>query len=89
MVTVETDYCRERYVDREEDHMVHDNTICTQPQEGQGGCFGDSGGPLVVNGLLAGAVSWGVSCALGYPDVYARVSSHMDWINETLDETIL
>lgn len=84
MVTVETDYCRERYVDREEDHMVHANVICTQPQEGQGGCYGDSGGPLVVNGLLAGAVSWGVSCAVGYPDIYARVSSHMDWINETI-----
>ena len=30
---------------------------------------------------LIGVVSWGIGCGLpGYPDVYARVTDVMDWI---------
>lgn len=42
--------------------------------------MGDSGGPLTSGGSLHGAVSWGVACARGFPDVYSRVSAHRDWI---------
>ena len=42
--------------------------------------MGDSGGPLVSQGSQAGIVSWGIPCAVGRPDVWARVSSHRDWI---------
>lgn len=48
-------------------------------------CMGDSGGPLVVGTgggrTVIGAVSWGIACAVGSPDVFARVSSHRPWIN--------
>src|SRR5688572_16660810 len=48
-----------------------------------GTCFGDSGGPLTVvrdSGCpeLIGALSWGPHC--GGPNVFTRVSAHVDWI---------
>nr|WP_249419825.1 serine protease [Rhabdothermincola salaria] len=49
-------------------------------------CGGDSGGPLVVRQggewALAGIASWNeVPCGwIDYPEVYTRVSSHLDWI---------
>jgi secreted trypsin-like serine protease len=39
-----------------------------------------SGGPLVADGELIGIVSWGEACALGRPDVYARISFYRAWI---------
>ncbi|XP_055622120.1 chymotrypsin-2-like [Toxorhynchites rutilus septentrionalis] len=61
---------------------VHDNIICTLSPEGVGTCAGNSGGPLSYGGSQHGIVSWGVACARGFPDVYARVSSHLKWILE-------
>lgn len=60
---------------------VFDNTICTFTRAGQGTCMGDSGGPLAIGNTVIGAVSWGIACAQGFPDVYARISSHRPWIN--------
>ncbi|XP_063699698.1 chymotrypsin-2-like [Culicoides brevitarsis] len=59
---------------------VNDNVICTYMPSGKGMCNGDSGGPLVANNVLIGTVSWGIPCAKGYPDAFARVSSHRTWI---------
>lgn len=59
---------------------VHDNTICTFTRAGQGTCMGDSGGPIAQGNTVIGAVSWGIPCAVGSPDVYARISSHRSWI---------
>lgn len=59
--------------------LVYDNTICTFAQVGQGVCTGDNGGPLVVSNSLIGIVSWG-SCGGGQPDVFVRISSHINWI---------
>lgn len=42
--------------------------------------MGDSGGPLVAGDNVIGIVSWGMACARGFPDVFARVSSHRPWI---------
>ncbi|XP_055706595.1 chymotrypsin-1-like [Phlebotomus papatasi] len=66
--------------------LVHDNTICTFTMEGQGLCFGDSGGPLIVGNTVVGIPSWvSPGCAQGRPDVYARVSSHREWIYANTD----
>ncbi len=41
--------------------------------------------------VLAGVTSWGFDCgAYGYPGVYARVTSQLDWIRATIgDESTL
>lgn len=59
---------------------VFESNICTFSRAGQGICNGDGGGPLVSNGQLIGAVSWGIPCAIGSPDVYSRISSYRAWM---------
>ncbi|GJQ80524.1 hypothetical protein Trydic_g12415 [Trypoxylus dichotomus] len=61
---------------------VGSNQICALTRYGQGACNGDSGGPLVKASDLVqvGIVSFGMPCARGFPDVYARVSSYNSWI---------
>lgn len=76
--TITTDDCDARHTDYSEEYFV--NTICSLNEIGQGICFGDSGGSLVVGDYVVGIASWVIPCAQGYPDVYARVSSHFDWI---------
>lgn len=71
--------CRAAHTVNNRQH-VFDNTICTFSQTGQGVCMGDSGGPVVAGGAVAGAVSWVIACARGFPDVHARVSSHRTWL---------
>ncbi|XP_071567331.1 chymotrypsin-1 [Temnothorax nylanderi] len=63
---------------------VKNTHICTLTKSGEGACHGDSGGPLVANGVQIGIVSFGNPCALGYPDVYTRVSSFVSWVNANL-----
>ncbi|MGW2874354.1 MULTISPECIES: serine protease [unclassified Kitasatospora] len=44
-------------------------------------CQGDGGDPLTSNGTLVGIASWGAPCGQsGYPDVFTRVGSYVDWI---------
>ncbi|KAI4469708.1 chymotrypsin-related [Holotrichia oblita] len=63
--------------------------ICALTQTGQGSCNGDSGGPLVQtsNRAQLGVVSFGHAsgCAVGWPDVYARVSSYINWITSAVN----
>ncbi|XP_014235576.1 chymotrypsin-2-like [Trichogramma pretiosum] len=61
--------------------VTHRN-ICTLNKKGQGACHGDSGGPLVSDDVQIGVVSWGTPCAKGRPDVFTRVYSYLDWIQE-------
>ncbi|XP_055705681.1 chymotrypsin-2-like [Phlebotomus papatasi] len=59
---------------------VHDNTICTFTRQGEGMCNGDSGSALFIGNSAIGIVSWGIPCAQGFPDNFARVSSHRNWL---------
>lgn len=78
-VTIPRENCR-RLLGRQ-GVLVHENTLCTLSQNGQGVCNGDSGGPLVnQQGAVVGVVSWGVPCGTRRPDVYARVFPHNDFI---------
>ncbi|XP_044019359.1 serine protease 27-like [Aphidius gifuensis] len=63
-------------------------TICTLTKRGEGACHGDSGGPLVADNTLIGIVSYGLPCARGIPDVFTRVWSYVDWINETMERQL-
>ncbi|XP_043803204.1 chymotrypsin-1-like [Apis laboriosa] len=60
------------------------NNICTLNKEIEGVCMGDSGSPLVVNGKEVGIVSFGIPCAMGFPDVYTSVFSYESWIKEKI-----
>lgn len=64
-----------------------DLEICTLTQSGEGVCTGDSGGPLVADGKQIGVVAWaGFPCAGGRPDVYAKVSAFIDWIDNNINQ---
>ncbi|XP_017775824.1 PREDICTED: chymotrypsin-1-like [Nicrophorus vespilloides] len=78
--TVSVDDCK----DRQRPNPVYDSQVCTFTKRGEGACHGDSGGPLVSGGKQIGIVSWGRPCAVGYPDVFTRVYSFLDWINQNI-----
>ena len=79
---------------------ITNNMVCAGFNTGgYDSCQGDSGGPLIMTNSdgeyeLIGIVSWGYGCAEpGYPGVYAKVHSRLDWffsyIGEPEDDFIL
>lgn len=67
--------------------MIFDNTLCTMNPIDVGSCRGDSGGPLTTQDtpkVLIGVVSWQIPCARGFPDVYARVFPHLQFIRNAM-----
>ncbi|XP_018802104.1 PREDICTED: brachyurin [Bactrocera latifrons] len=62
--------------------------ICIKTTGGTSTCNGDSGGPLVYNDgestVLIGATSFGIifGCEIGWPGVFTRITSYLDWIEE-------
>ncbi|XP_077284794.1 chymotrypsin-2-like [Arctopsyche grandis] len=67
-------------------YKIFPTGFCTIVPAGKGVCKGDSGGPLASNGEIHGIVSFGAACALGYPDVYTRVYSYKQWIQDTINQ---
>ncbi|KAG7507235.1 mast cell tryptase-like [Solea senegalensis] len=67
----------------EPDANITGNMICAG-QETKGACQGDSGGPLQCKQgsqwIQAGITSFGIPCAIGFPEVYARVSQFQTWV---------
>jgi trypsin len=60
--------------------------LCTGTEEGgMDSCDSDSGTPLLVGNSIIGVTNDGVGCARpNVPAYNARVSSHADWIDESL-----
>lgn len=65
---------------------VTETMFCTFKRIGKGTCHGDSGSPITRNNELVGLVSWGIPCAVGFPDVHTRIAPYIDWI-ETVVRT--
>ncbi|XP_029954064.1 testisin [Salarias fasciatus] len=76
--------CACTYVPAEEANITA-QMICAG-QRNKGICQGDSGGPLQCKQnstwIQAGIASFGIPCATGFPEVYARVSEFQAWITE-------
>ncbi|KAL3280358.1 hypothetical protein HHI36_017847 [Cryptolaemus montrouzieri] len=64
--------------------QITSGSICTAGDSGKGACQGDSGGPLVDGNSQVGVVSFGVPCAKGQPDVFARVYAYNSWIRSNI-----
>lgn len=64
------------------------NMFCADT-DNETACYGDSGGPVAAAdiGTLIGVVSWGPNfdCELGYPEVFARVGTAREFIDNHLD----
>lgn len=60
---------------------LNNGHLCTLTRSGEGACFGDSGSPLSSNGKQIGITSAVIPCAIGYPDIFTRVSFYASWIN--------
>lgn len=80
VTTIENTLCRTMHSGSGMGNAILDNVICANTTESTGMCNGDAGGPMVADNKLIGLVSWGVPCAKGVPDVFVRISSHVDWI---------
>lgn len=55
--------------------------ICTKNVDGFSFAYGDQGNPLVVNNILYGIASW-TTGSTDYPNVYTKVFSHKNWIED-------
>nr|CAH7727304.1 unnamed protein product [Callosobruchus chinensis] len=66
--------------------QITNTQLCTDLWKKQAFCAGDSGGPLVVDDLQVGIVSFNVAfgCSAGWPGVYTRVTSYLDWISDNI-----
>ncbi|CAH2090062.1 unnamed protein product [Euphydryas editha] len=64
--------------------------ICTLHSKGHGMCFGDSGSALVdaASRKLIGIVSWGYPCAVGFPDVFVRISAFEKFLRDALGKYV-
>lgn len=70
---------------------VTGSNICAKGEENASICGGDAGDPLMVksgkDSYQIGIAAWGAmsGCELGFPQVFMRVPSYMDWLEENTD----
>ncbi|XP_055610820.1 phenoloxidase-activating factor 2-like [Uranotaenia lowii] len=68
---------------------MHDSFLCAGGQPGLDSCKGSGGSPLVCESegayVLAGIMSWGVSCGTGVPVVFSNVIYQTGWIRNVID----
>lgn len=68
---------------------MHRSFICAGGKVGLDSCKGSGGSPLVCqrNGsyVLAGILSWGVSCGEGIPVVFTNVAVQSSWVTRVID----
>lgn len=66
-------------------YPVSDGMLCAYSMErGRGLCYEDSGSPMTANGFVIGIASWVITCGLGRPDGFVRVSHFYEWIVSTM-----
>ena len=67
-------------------NSITDKQLCVKAELTSSPCMGDSGGGLILNEnkpILIGVVSYGASvCQAGFPVVFTKVSSYLNWIIE-------
>lgn len=79
----------------QKDVLISENHLCGSITDTvSDSCQGDSGGPLMFpikffkdfsRFYLVGVLSYGKQCAItGYPNIYSRVASYIEWININL-----
>ncbi|XP_042802108.1 ovochymase-1 isoform X2 [Panthera leo] len=93
VLVLEREVCGHAY--RSHPGGITERMICAgfATSGGKDFCQGDSGGPLVCRHekgpfVLYGIVSWGAGCAqTRKPDVFARVSVFLDWIQSKIKGT--
>ncbi|KAI7815317.1 Serine protease [Rhyzopertha dominica] len=71
--------------------MIQGSHICISGADGRSTCNGDSGGPLVVDNIQVGITSFGIAlgCEVGWPAVFTRVTSFLNWIEQNSDVVIV
>lgn len=65
------------------------NNMCVSTPDNKSPCKGDAGGPLVMDSnsvlgpMLLGVLSAGSQeCERGFPVIYTRITSYLDWIRD-------
>ncbi|XP_067635200.1 serine protease SP24D-like [Eurosta solidaginis] len=60
---------------------------CLARPVNNGVCCGDSGGPAILADKLVAVASFvvGAHCGVDYPDGFAKISTHLDWIRAHSD----
>ncbi|KAM7534125.1 hypothetical protein Aperf_G00000114070 [Anoplocephala perfoliata] len=70
------------------DFQILPSFICAGDSDSMDACQFDSGGPMMCRSgvddqyIVVGVISFGIQCASGYPGIYTRVTSYLNWIHK-------
>lgn len=92
MPLVSRDVCEERLQTNStlgRRFRMHESFLCAGGTDRVDSCKGSGGSPLVCQRdgayILAGIMSWGVSCGKGDPVVFASVAYQSSWVRRVID----